>query len=410
MTREKQQVDVPHEGDTYFPLQPYVSAPLPTPPASTSGGPSVVLGLGDYDPDPPMLMPGPPGAAGGAGATGAQGPMGLPIFFVGEEIEGPSGHPGVSVKGDTGAQGPMGLAVFLEAESIEGQPGLPGRSGLDGSAGVTGAQGPMGLPVFLLGEGYEGPEGSPGLRGLDGVPGSTGAQGPTGVPLFLLGEGEEGPPGVGIPGPAGAAGAPGNTGAQGPTGLSAHFTEVPPGDFHEVYPPGKSDWADNPLYFIRLNAARTLPNNTSENAIFNVPANGTITLPVGTYLFDMMFGVTAMSATSGNAKVDILGAGTAVVNDWLWNAIGKDGTLIGVAAVQGVMPVIQETPASMFTAATTTELWAMCHGTFTVTTQGTLIPSIALVTAVATAVVAIGSFFRVWRIGDTGITHYGPWT
>lgn len=161
-------------------------------------------------------------------------------------------------------------------------------------------------------------------------------------------------------------------------------------------------------HFIRCNATRTLPNDSNLNAIFNSPANGRLTLETGTYLFEAVIGIKSMSATSGNAAVDVLGAGTATIDDWLYAAIGKDGTLISVAAVLGTMPVIKNTPASMFTAGTGAEMWFTLKGTFTVTVAGTLIPSIDQVTGAA-AVVAIGSYFSCERIGDTGVVSVGQW-
>lgn len=161
-------------------------------------------------------------------------------------------------------------------------------------------------------------------------------------------------------------------------------------------------------HFIRCNAARTLPNDTNLNAIFNNPTNGRLTLEIGTYLFDMVVAVTAMSATAGNALLNVRGAGTATINDWLYAVIGKDGTLINVAGVNGTMPVIESTPASMVATATATELWWVAQGSFTVTAAGTLIPSIDLVTAAA-ASVKIGSYFACERIGDANVVSVGQW-
>lgn len=161
-------------------------------------------------------------------------------------------------------------------------------------------------------------------------------------------------------------------------------------------------------HFIRCNATRTLPNDSNENAIFNSPANGRLTLETGTYLFDMVIGIDTMSATSGNAQLDVLGAGTATCNDWLFAVIGKDGTLISVAAVLGTMPEIQSTPASMFTAGTGAAMWWIAKGSFTATGAGTLIPSIDQVTGAA-AIVKIGSYFSCERIGDTGVVSVGQW-
>lgn len=161
-------------------------------------------------------------------------------------------------------------------------------------------------------------------------------------------------------------------------------------------------------HFIRCNVGRTLPSDSNLNAIFNNPTNGRLTLETGTYLFDMVIGIKSMSATSGNALLNVLGAGTAVVDDWLYGVVGKDATLVSVAAVLGTMPVTSATPASMFTAGTGAEMWWIAKGSFTVTTGGTLIPSIDQVTGAA-AVVQIGSYFSCERIGSTSVVSVGQW-
>lgn len=161
-------------------------------------------------------------------------------------------------------------------------------------------------------------------------------------------------------------------------------------------------------HFVRCNVARTLPNDLNENAIFDSPVNGRITLETGTYLFHLLVAITAMSAVAGNALLDVLGAGTAICDDWLYSCMGKDNTLTAIGAVSGTVAVIQSTPASMFSAGTATELSFEATGSFTVTTAGTLIPSIDQVTAAA-AVVAIGSYFTCERIGDTSVVSVGQW-
>jgi hypothetical protein len=117
-----------------------------------------------------------------------------------------------------------------------------------------------------------------------------------------------------------------------------------------------------------------------------------------------------MSATSGNALFDIKGAGTAVLAEVMYqvsaaelaiNTVGA-GTIIGVN--QGA------TPAAMTTAGTGTVLQMIATGCFEVSTAGTIIPSITLATAVATAVVAAGSYFRVRRVGAVNSVSAGPWT
>ncbi len=161
-------------------------------------------------------------------------------------------------------------------------------------------------------------------------------------------------------------------------------------------------------HFIRANATRTLPNNTNENAIFNSPTNGRLTLEAGTYLFAGLISVSSMSATSGNALLDILGAGTAVCNDWLWHAVGADGNANTAATQTGSTTNTQQSAASILTAGTGSSMHINVKGTFTVTTAGTIIPSIDQVTAAA-AVVAIGSYMTFERIGDASVVSVGQW-
>lgn len=163
-------------------------------------------------------------------------------------------------------------------------------------------------------------------------------------------------------------------------------------------------------HFIRADSTRTLPNDTNENAIFNSPTNGTITLETGTYLFEGIVRVSSMSATSGNALIDILGAGTATIGSWLWWYSGIDATDPSTAATyQSAVRVTQDTAASLATAGTGTAMAVYFKGTFEVTGAGTVIPSIDQVTAAA-AVVSIGSYIAFERIGSTTVASVGQWT
>jgi hypothetical protein len=161
-------------------------------------------------------------------------------------------------------------------------------------------------------------------------------------------------------------------------------------------------------HFIRADATRTLPNDTNENAIFNSPTNGRLTLETGTYLFHGLISVNTMSATSGNASIDILGAGTATCAAWLWHAVGVDGNTATTANQTGSTIITQQSPASIVSAGTGTSMQVRLYGTFEVTGAGTIIPSIDLVTAAA-AVVAIGSHLAFERIGSTSVVSVGQW-
>jgi hypothetical protein len=163
-------------------------------------------------------------------------------------------------------------------------------------------------------------------------------------------------------------------------------------------------------HFIRCDSTRTLGNVGTEQAIFNSPTNGRITLETGCYLFEGMLYITSMSGTGGNAAIDPLGAGTATCGSWLYHACGIDATNPTTAATQtGTFSITQQTAASAVTAGTGTSVAIELRGTFEVTGAGTMIPGITLVTSIATAVVAIGSYMMFERIGSTSVVSVGQW-
>jgi len=153
-------------------------------------------------------------------------------------------------------------------------------------------------------------------------------------------------------------------------------------------------------YFVCLSASYTLTSQTQAQKIFNATSNGALTLPAGTYIFEMLLSVSSMSATSGNAKIDILGSGTAAIGTVLYHTVGLDGAVNTAAGFGGSMSNAVGSPASIVSAATNTALQISLRGTFRVTSQGTIIPSISLVTA-ASAVVAAGSYFRCRPMGSS---------
>lgn len=149
-----------------------------------------------------------------------------------------------------------------------------------------------------------------------------------------------------------------------------------------------------------LDTAYTLTSTTSAQKLFNGSTNGALSLGTGWYLLDAVIGITGMSATSGNAQFQILGGGTATLGGVLYHSPGVDGAS-GTAATQtGSWSVTSNSAASISTAGTGTALLMNIRGSFEVTATGTIIPSIALVTAAAGSVV-VGSYFRCKWIGPS---------
>lgn len=162
--------------------------------------------------------------------------------------------------------------------------------------------------------------------------------------------------------------------------------------------------------WIQQNATYTLTSTTAAQKLFNASTNGALTLPIGTYRYEALLYLTAMSTTAGNGAFGLLGAGTATISSALSQAVGVDGIIAaGGGASQSYWTGVTSNAAIM-TAVTTTSLNVSIRGTFRVSAAGTIIPSFSLTTAVA-AVVEPNSYFNTTRISTsaTAVT-FGPWS
>lgn len=163
-------------------------------------------------------------------------------------------------------------------------------------------------------------------------------------------------------------------------------------------------------YFIRTNAQRTFTSNTSQQAIFTTPTNGTLTLPVGVYEFDLLMLQLSQSITSGNGVFSIIGAGTATLTQILQFTWGMDFAQNSPSTVSGHVSQIATQNATNAIAATTAQVMILrISGTFNVSVTGTIIPSFAQTTAAA-ATVEVGTFFKCKRFGAQGVTSVGNWS
>lgn len=171
-----------------------------------------------------------------------------------------------------------------------------------------------------------------------------------------------------------------------------------------------ADGIEPPVYFARLTSTYTLTSTTTSQKAFNLPANGALTIPANTaYFFECMLLIDTLSATSGNFGFDILGAGTATISNQNWFAHGLDATTQTTPAAIGGTSNVAALTTDSVVAAVGTAAHVYIRGTFSVTTGGTIIPSVKLTTAAA-GVVKIGSFFRAERIGLDTVTVAGPWS
>lgn len=160
--------------------------------------------------------------------------------------------------------------------------------------------------------------------------------------------------------------------------------------------------------WVMLTADYTLTSTTSAQKLFNNTANGTLTLPTGVYEFEALLYLTTMSATSGNGQFVI--GGTAVMDRWGYHTSGVDqATPTNVGTQSGQISVTAASAASFVSAGTGAGVGGTIRGMFRISTGGTIIPQIALVTAAA-AVVKAGSWFRIRKIGESSEAYVGAWT
>lgn len=163
--------------------------------------------------------------------------------------------------------------------------------------------------------------------------------------------------------------------------------------------------------WMMLTADYTLANSGAAQKAFNTTTNGALTLPTGVYHFEWWFYITTMSATSGSVSANPVGGGTAVTDRFGWSSVGLDSsTPLGAAAQGGSASVTAAGATNVVTGATGTGVQAKSSGMFRVSTGGTIIPSITLTTAVGTAVMKAGSYFKISKIGESSETYVGAWT
>lgn len=158
---------------------------------------------------------------------------------------------------------------------------------------------------------------------------------------------------------------------------------------------------------IYLQSAYTLTSQTAAQALFNVPANGQVTLTTGTYRFECLYSLSSMSATSGTFGFAL--GGTATITQ-TWMATARKSTLTDTTVTNPSVTSYNTAANTSLTAANTvTTGFARINGTLIVTAAGTVIPQVSLGVASA-AVVGVGSYFRISPLGTTTVTSVGNWS
>ncbi len=158
--------------------------------------------------------------------------------------------------------------------------------------------------------------------------------------------------------------------------------------------------------FVILTSDYTTPLGTANvlKQAFNATTNGTLTVTLGSYLFECLLNLSALSATSGTIAFGFGGTALgrfrylATANKSATSTTAANTTFSNTAAATIITP-----------ATTTTTGYALVQGSIVITTAGTIIPSIALSVAAAN-VVATGSYFVFTPIGSSTVQTVGNWS
>lgn len=173
-----------------------------------------------------------------------------------------------------------------------------------------------------------------------------------------------------------------------------------------------------PTYWTMSTSDYNLTSTTALQKLFNTSTNGAVELTRGTWEYVVRFAIKTMSATSGNARFDIVGAGTATLDAFYEsysyitaqdNSVALNQSTLGTQS--GYVFFKTGTTSNIAAAAVNTGLATEIRGMLRVATSGTLIPSVGLTTAVSTAEVMTGShaIFRSMSTRDD-TTKVGTWT
>lgn len=156
--------------------------------------------------------------------------------------------------------------------------------------------------------------------------------------------------------------------------------------------------------FLLQQAAYTLTSQTAAQKLFNVTANGAVTLVAGTYEFECVFSLSSMSSSSGSFGFALGGAAT--FTQYWWSSANK-ATL--ATATGGQVTYNTAANTAIATATTATVGFARCGGVIVVSVGGTVIPQVSLGVAAA-ATVGIGSYFKIRALGSAAVTSSGNWS
>jgi hypothetical protein len=127
-----------------------------------------------------------------------------------------------------------------------------------------------------------------------------------------------------------------------------------------------------------------------------------LTIPTGTYFFEMFLNISGLSSSSHD--LDLTFAGSATYGNFLARQMHYEplGVVHTVKTSAAASSIVSSTSSS------TTAFWSV--GNFTITASGTIIPRITQKTNSAAGSVLIGSYFRCHSVGTATVAYVGNWS
>lgn len=184
-------------------------------------------------------------------------------------------------------------------------------------------------------------------------------------------------------------------------------------EYNDVFystPDASNRGVDLSEHFVILTSSNTLTSQTGAQPIFDGgggPANGAITLAVGTYFFECQFALTTMNTSSGSWGFALGGTATKT-EGWVAHT-SRPATSLATAENEGMLTFNSAANTAWGAASTDAQGVAHVSGVIRVTVAGTIIPQVSLGVANA-AVVQANSFFRIRKIGSSSVATVGNWS
>ena len=164
--------------------------------------------------------------------------------------------------------------------------------------------------------------------------------------------------------------------------------------------------------WVVLTGTNTLTSQTAVQPIFDGgggPTNGSVSLPIGTYQFECVYALTAMSATSGSFGFSIAGGTGPATFTFTYDSTASKAGTVAATSQAGFKLFSSAAATALVTASTGTVGSAVIKGIIRVTVAGTIVPQVSL-TVAAAAVVSANSYFKVSPLGNVStVAQVGNW-